>query len=487
MRPSIWQAAALLYLVIPVVIFLAFFASYFLAAVGLCFIFWASSQFVRGGVERSVSRPLAGALLLLACLFIGFSGLLPPQWQTSDYSKHYGILRLLAQQHWPVVIDAGQGPEFLRYYLGWYLVPAGLCKLLHYRALDSVLAAWSALGLWLVFVLLAEALKVKSRWWALLAPVLFMFFSGLDQLGVTLSGHLLGYPDHFEWWATFYQYSSLLTDLVWAPQHGLAAWLAVGLLLNAVPGSRVITHVGLLFVAVCFWSPLCAMGVLPFVLLVARRKCFRELFSVSNVLALTTLAPPVLGYLSASTERIPHAWIFDIPGWTLANLAVFWLLEFGIFTLLIWSIGTPRKALLLVTVGMLLLIPLFSLGGMNDFAMRVSMAPLAALSFIGAEVILSKPWRATLPLIIVFVLGTGTPLAEISRGLRWASPAGRVNVPELRMRLDLGNSFRSQYVAPYPSPFLRKASEIALVPPPPPAPPAPGPLRRRRHKRPAST
>jgi hypothetical protein len=492
-RPTIWQAASLLYLSLPLALFFLCFSSYVWGTLGACFLAWAWWRFVRSGVERSVSRPVAGALLLLACLFVAFSGILPPLWQDSDWPKHYAILQLLMKQHWPVVIDAGAGPEVLRYYLGWYLVPAGLSKLLGHRSIDFTVAAWTALGLWLVFLLLAEALKTKSQWWSVLAAFLFMFFSGLDQLGVALTGHLLGYPDHWEWWASFYQFSSIMTTLVWVPQHGLAAWIAVGLLLNASPGSRIISHAGLLFFAAFFWSPLSAVGLVPFVLLVAARgRAFRELLSVSNFLSVAALAPPVVGYLMASTGQIPHLWIFRIPTWTVQNLVCFWLLEFGVFALLVWSVGTTRPAMFAVAVAMLLLIPLYSLGAMNDFAMRASTAPLAVLAFIGIEIILTRPSRTTLPLIVAFALGIGTPCAEISRGVRWATPEGRMNRPEVRYRFDPTNGFRAQYVAPYPNRFIRSVSSIAIVDgapapvpiPEPVAPPRPARRKRFRHKSP---
>jgi hypothetical protein len=456
LRPTLWQASAVLYLTLPVVLFLLFFSSYALAATGICFVGWALWQLLREGVERSVSRPIAGALLLIACLFIASSGMLPPLWQNGDYGKHYTILYALMDHHWPVVIDVGNGPEMLRYYLGWYLVPTGLSKFIGHKTIDYTMACWSALGLWLVFLLLAEALQVesKSRWWALLAVLMFMFFSGMDHLGVALTGHLLGYPDMFEWWAIWYQFSSIMTSLVWSPQHGLATWLGVGLLLNARPGSKIMTHIGLIFLAVLFWSPLCAVGIVPFVLVAAGAKGFRGLLSVSNFVSLVALAPPLVGYLTADSARFPHVWMFNVPSWNVENIVCFWLLEFGIFALLVGAIGTTRKTMFGVAVATLLLIPLFSMGAMNDFAMRASTAPIAVLAYIGIEIILSKPWRRTLPLVVVFALGLGTPFAEISRGYRWASRGGR----GLAMGLDMTNSFRTQYVAPYPNRFLRSVS-----------------------------
>ncbi|MEO7036894.1 MAG: hypothetical protein ABI548_23290 [Polyangiaceae bacterium] len=482
------QAAALAYLVLPVGLFLGCFSSYLLAVLGLGFIGWAAWRISRNGFERgATSRPVAAALLGLACALAASSGILPPLWQNSDYPKHYGILKLLIEsRRWPVVFDAGQGPETLRYYLGWYLVPAGLCRALGAGALNYVLAAWTALGLWLVFLLLAEQLKVKNRWLVVSAALMFMFFSGADQLGATLTGRIAAYPDHYEWWSGFYQFSSIMTSLVWAPQHGLAAWLAIGLLLGVGAESWIVTHGGLLFFATLFWSPLCAVGIVPFVLAAGWKSHFRQLLSVSNALSVLTLAAPLFGYLLSKTAAIPHKWIFQVPGWTVPNLVAFWLLEFGIFALIVAAIGTERKMEFGVAIGVLLLVPLFTLGFANDFSTRVSAAAIAMLAFVVVEVVVTKPWRQTIPLALPFVLGLGTPYAELSRSFRWANQ-GRMDSPLFVMRMDLSNPFREQYVAPFPNRFLRSVKRIAVLSSAPvqaePTPKVAPPVRRTRHRK----
>ncbi len=455
-RLTIWQAATLLYLVFPTFLFLLTFSRYVLAVPGVAFIAWATWRLLRDGVEQSVSRPVAVALLALALVLTLSSGLVPPLWQLTDYPKHYALLHMLVDNHWPVVVDLGNGHEVLRYYLGWYLVPGGVCKLLGARALTATVAAWSTFGLWLVFLLLAEALKPKNRWLALIAAVLFMFFSGADQLGQTLTGHLVPLPDHFEWWATFYHYPSMMTGLVWSPQHALAAWLAAGLMLNASAQPRIVAHAGLLFFALFFWSPFCALGVVPFVLAAAGSAGFRHLLSASNFLSVPAIAPALLGYGFSDTAQLYHDWVWNIPGWTFQNLLAFWLLEFGLFATLIFAIGTPRTAMFRVAVVVLVLASFYKVGLFNDFSMRVPAPALAVLAFVAIEIVLTRPWRTSLPLLIVFALGITTPLAEITRPFRKANEPGcRANRPGMIMEFDMTNSFRVQYLAPYPNKFVR--------------------------------
>ncbi len=455
-RLTIWQASALLYLIFPTFLFLLTFSRYVLAVPGLAFIAWATWQLLRGGVEQSVSRPVAIALLVLALVLTLSSGLVPPLWQLTDYPKHYALLHMLAENHWPVVVNLGNGPELLRYYLGWYLVPGGLCKLLGPQFLTATVAAWTTLGLWLVFLLLAEAWKPKNRWLAVPAALLFMFFSGADQLGQTLTGHLMPYTDHFEWWATFYHYPSMMTGLVWAPQHALAAWLAAGLMLNASAKPRIVAHTGLLFFALFFWSPFCALGIMPFVLVAAGLAGFRHLLSASNFLSVPAVAPAVLGYGFTDTAQLYHDWVWNIPGWTFQNLLGFWLLEFGLFAVVIFAIGTPRNAMFRVAVVVLLLSAFYKVGLFNDFSMRVPAPALAILAFVAIEIVLTRPWRTSLPLVLVFALGITTPLSEITRPFRKANEPGcRANRKGMIMEFDMANSFRVQYLTRYPSKFVR--------------------------------
>ncbi|MEJ0063007.1 MAG: hypothetical protein WDO70_07360 [Alphaproteobacteria bacterium] len=457
MRLTVWQAAALLYLLLPLAIFLLFFSNGLMAAAGLIFIGWSVWRLMRDGVEQSLSMPMACGLLLVSCFMIALSGILPPLGQDFDYRKHYGILKLLIDHPWPVVIDNGEAPVMLRYYLGWYLVPAGLCKLFGPALLDSVLAVWSALGLWLIFALLAESLKIKNRWLAILAAPMFMFFSGADLAGTALTKLYSSVPlyhDHYEYWALFYQYQAVMTTFMGSLQHGLPAWIAIGLLLSAGPSSRLLSHAGLFFFAILFWSPLCALGTAPFILVSSATgtKSLKQLFSASNFLSAAALGLPIMGYLFSGTQEIPHGWIFDTPGWTMNNLIMFWILEFGLFAVLAMMIGTERSAMLYTAALVLLLAPFVRTGIANDFPMRVSIPALAVLAWIVIEIILTRPLLKTLPLIMVFMLGVNTAYMGIARGFRHDF---RADAPDRIMLMTPENKYRAQYIAPYPSPFVR--------------------------------
>ena len=104
----------------------------------------------------------------------------------------------------------------------------------------------------------------------------------------------------------------------------------------------------------------------------------------------------------------------------------------------------------------LLAIPLVRMGLFNDFAMRASIPALCVMAILVTEAFLVQPWRKTLPLLVVFVLGIGTGANEIYRGfdLPRKKPA-EASLDIILLKTGLPGLVHSQYFAPYPNWFLR--------------------------------
>ena len=448
-----------LYLLVPLILFLGAFANYMVAVPGLIFLGICCYQLLRPVRCPPISVPVAGSLLLVAALFVVLAGIVPPLYQNSDWNKHYAILKVLITNPWPVVIThADQSRDVLRYYLGWYLVPAALCKVLGLGGMDLAVGGWTILGLWLFFQLLSEILGIEGKWSAVAAAVIFMFFSGADVIGHALTGAPPPIYHHLEWWARYYEYPSNITSLFWTPQHALAGWIAIGLIMNGTIAARwSVKYAGVLFFAVFFWSPFVAVGIVPFILAAAYKHDLRALISWPNILSVLFLGPMLFGYILSDSQGVPRHLIFMIGNdWTWGNLIGFYLLEFVIFSLILATLGTRRPEILAVAIVSLLAIPLLDMGIYNDFAMRTSIPALGVMAILVVEAFLVHPWRKTLPLLIVFLLGIGTGVAEISRGFVFprTKPAD-VSVDFMLSKTGLAAPFHSQYFAPYPNWFLR--------------------------------
>ena len=106
----------------------------------------------------------------------------------------------------------------------------------------------------------------------------FLLFSGLDVVPWALGWDRLSknsweFPLHLEWWAGPIQYSSHVTQLFWVPQHALAGWAFAAFYLRWREGAVNAPTLALVFGLCVFWSPLAAIGALPFLLLPVSWTC----------------------------------------------------------------------------------------------------------------------------------------------------------------------------------------------------------------------
>ena len=222
-----------------------------------------------------------------------------------------------------------------------------------------------------------------------------MAFSGLDVVGTVLRVPAAiehwDVTKHLEWWAGRYQYSSMTTQLFWVPNHALGAWLGIGLLCRQRGADAVDALLPMTVVAVALWSPLAALGLVPFVLL--------RVWQVSIGERSSRLFHPGLGtrtrggargrrLLTLDAGRIPKGWTIGHEGFgpgaiaeDLWRQAEFFLLEAGLLGLAILSIR--RSAAVVLALCVLAVLPVVSFGGANDFVMRVSIPSLTVLA-IGA-------------------------------------------------------------------------------------------------------
>jgi hypothetical protein len=323
-----------------------------------------------------------------------------PDWHLRD-----AVLHDLVAGRWPVGYGALNGYEtMLRAPLGYYLPAALLGKWSGLRAAHFAIAAWTAVGatLFLLQVLSLTPARIGA---VLTTALVIVFFSGFDIIGSLLHvPHFIahwGVTRHLEWWAGSYQYSSMTTQLFWVPNHALGAWLAIGLLYRwpvcPQPGRAALDFMlPMLVVAVALWSPLAALGLLPFLLLraLAGRVSGRSArFLDPRVWAPALVVGVVVGaYLTLDAGRIPRSWTVGRSGSGAADIArdlllqaEFFLLEAGFIGVAILAIR--RSSQVALALGVLALLPLVSFGAANDFVMRVSIPSLAVLA-IGASLAL---------------------------------------------------------------------------------------------------
>lgn len=342
-----------------------------------------------------------------------------PDWQVRD-----AVLRDMSIHPWPFVYASG---DMLRAPIGMYLVPALVGKAFGQTGADLALLGQNSLLLGTLLALGSTLFASLPR--RLIALAVFLAFSGLDVLGQLKIGHAPVPTAHLEGWGPT-QFSSTITLAFWVPPHAIAGWFgALGFLLWRV-GRLGLGGLLMLPPLIALWSPLAAMGLMPFV----TYACWRDLRPGRITLAdialpalATAIALPALLYMAAAGDRV-GARFFPIDP---AHYLLFETLEALPYLLIAWAGWRARFGgpVLAVVALILLAAPLIQIGWWIDFAMRATIPALAILAVHLGDM-LGGGWPASArrraALIALLAIGSLTGLSEITRALSFpASPAPR--------------------------------------------------------------
>jgi len=395
---------------------------------------YQSSAFLLGALGAGKRLLLLAGVVLLWFLLSGLGGY---TFQNGpDHDLRNAVFRDLVACQWPLIETPHAGTDFLAgaprvayvYYLGHWLPEAAVGKVLGLRAGIHALFLWSLLGGVLALYFYFRHLGTLRIGLGLL----FLAFSGLDLIGYLIIKGKLPVPgEHIEWWATYFQYSSVTTTLFWVYNQTIAVWLIVMLLLN----QRSARNAGYLFAMSFIVGPYSALGMLPLVLyqlIKASGRAVWRWLTFQNVAAVLLLAVVCGSYYLANTNGgVRTGWLFQIYPFSkeaLFTLLLFWLLEFGLLLLVIGH-AFYREPLFWITAGTLLFIPCFHSGICNEFAMRASIPPLLlAMVYCARYYTLPNRRRwATIALTVLLIIGAWTPGAEVWRSLahagQWPMPA----------------------------------------------------------------
>jgi hypothetical protein len=380
--------------------------------------------------------PIPTATLLLIGLagfaWAAFGGAGHFFYANSDWTVRDAVLMDLVHAPWPpAYAEQGGDPVILRTTLGYFLPAAALGSLLGAGTADALLYAWTGLGTALFFLLLP--LPPAGMRLAVALGVVVLF-SGMDAAGVLLiAGQLPAPPLHLEWWAHPLQYSSHATQLFWVPNHALPAWIAAAMFYRHWRNGAFWRPAILTAVLLPLWTPFAAIGMAPYVALIAVDRLQRGL---GLRLPLALLGPAILllglqarylgldfATLGAST---PDLVVFD-AGKSLFRYARFALLEFALLAAVLFVLLRHSRSLCALAFGVLAALPLVvSFGPSNDIVMRASIPSLAILSILSIRALdESRGSAGRLPralLVVILAMGAVTPAYEFWRALarpRW--------------------------------------------------------------------
>ena len=390
-------------------------------------------------------------VILCALLWTFFSGIGGMFYQTEDHYGRNAIFGDMINHAWPVYFDGT--PYALTYYIAYWLLPAlaakGAAAFLGAGALWP--AANAALFLQTVWYLVVTLLlflsltRAKGLFKTTLLLLLFVFFSGMDALAIPFFPNW--WNNQLEWWAQGYQFSCNTTGLFWVYNQALPAWLAMLLLLDHPEDIGSYALIGL---SAFPFSPMPFIGLMVYFIGLAAAKghalirkdgvaagakaLLARCLTARNLLACACIAPAFIPYFMANAASGGAPFRFDLyidsygAPEAIARLALFLVIEFGAYALLL-SKRFGKHPVFLLTALSLILAPMFRIGYGQDFSMRASIPGLITLClFCGRYLLAEKPpcRIATLALAALLMIGSITPIMEFARGAYKVKTAGTI-------------------------------------------------------------
>lgn len=419
--------------------------------------------------ETSINIPhsVLFALIIIAVIWSFLGGQGNHWYQSSDWWARNAIFRDLINHRWPVVYNSTN--MALVYYIGYWLPAAAMVKFigifipsiyrkdLAFVIGNQFLWLYTAVGLFLIFLLLIVYIKPKSQYKMYAVPAVFIFFSGLDIIGVIImtAEYSMAFPAiHIEWWTPHLQFSSITTCLFWVFNQALITWLVILCVLM----EKTIAHYVFLGLCALIAGPIPFLGIFVYMVgmgIILLKKNIRDgtirvwmktLFTSYNILSIPLMIPIYLYY---SSNMAVQAGVSDNGEITLfrflniaqyditifVSLVRFLVLEAGLYLFFLFA-KYKKDPFYWITIISVCIAPLFKIGTADDFVMRFSIPSITVMSAMIGKYLLgdytkidaivannqSKSklyvrtsfWKAAI--LICFLIGSVTPLTEFFRG-----------------------------------------------------------------------
>lgn len=414
------QVIAPLWLAIPFVIFVFGWIKWYFALFISAAVLYAVYKMIRTPckIEFAIGKKeifiFFGSLIAIA-VWVTASGIGCLMYQNDDFYYRNAVLKDLINNSWPVIFDnldiQGHNSLALVYYFAFFLPSALAGKLFGFTAALLVLWVWSFIGIACIWSYLV--IKIKK-----ISPVvlwMLTLFGGMDILGSIILSQPITLTSHLEWWVVPWQYSSMSTQLFWVFNQSIPAWLATAMLISQKDRHHCVLIAGLLLL----YSPIPFIGFiiyLAYFLLKGiknTKEWVREIFTIENILGGGAAGITSFLFLSCNVAGQKIGFCdFSVGFW---KYLLFIVLEFGIIAALLFK-NNRKEPVFYITLALLVIIPLFTVGEKYDFCMRASIVPLFMLMIFVIEALENEQNKiAKTILIIVMCICSITSFFEINR------------------------------------------------------------------------
>lgn len=413
-----------IYISLPIIIFLYCWTNFWIGASmtgAMIYLLWAQLRKMKREfffISTKSTVIISGVLFVWTLVSgAGHRGIF-----NGDYYKHNAIFNDLISMSWPVRYNLKEIGDsiYLVYYFAYYLPSAVIGKWLGWQAGNGALFIWTFIGIVLVFMWLFSFVSEKKHMWY---GLLFPLFSGIDVLGKLLMG-LKVVNSEWEWWGRNWQYSGNTTLFFYVPHQALIGWLLMGMVMYMVTKYKVLPLQLLLLTFSLLWSPFIFIGILPFYPLLFIKKQY-SLTSLEIIISAIVFFIELLFLISNMTffikDTAANGWLWEIEhlfgSWVLVRLSLFYLLEFGLFAVIIYHLIFQRKKriefmVFIISLILLCIIPWYKMGLMNDFAMRSTIPALYIIAYfwIRALIEVKKAPIIRAFVVVIFTISSLYPL-----------------------------------------------------------------------------
>ena len=449
----------LIYITLPVIVFLlGWIKPQYSIVASVLLLFSAYVIFKqKKNPEKSLtlSFNMLAVLCLIALVWCFFAGQGGYYYQSADYDCRNAIFRDLINFKWPVIYKYNN--TALVYYIGYWM-PAALIGKIAFWVSGSASVAWavgnfalliwSTCGVLLVFLLLITTVKANTRKKMIATSLLFMFFSGCDALGYLLFKN--GFAWHIEWWASYYQFSSITTCLFWVFNQTVISWIIILCIINE-KSVKNLAYIGIMALPS---GPFPFLGIFVYCICIAAKhgvkaikqsktkEFIKDIFTLQNIASCLVIVPIYLLYYSSNSAmsgsgnntngNLTFYWNEINCNFTveLFRYIMFLLLEVGVYAVIIYK-KNKNNILFYITIISLMIIPLFRMCNSADFAMRVSIPGITVLGCMVIDYLVNNfnDLKATkkckkyayILLLSIYLIGSVTPIVEFGRGIHYVT------------------------------------------------------------------
>lgn len=447
---------AIVYLMLPVIIWLVGWFEWWLGIPASILIVMAFWQAVSGTWTRKLRAATVAVIATAACwvMLTAAGGVFDAQ--NGDWLHQRTTFLDLGRYPWPTFLPdplaeftsvENDSSPLLRYYLGYYIMPALAAQWLGLASLNWAVPIWTWIGVALILLMFT---REQRGWGIALAVGVFILFSGMDIMRVIpwegwnwidldiKRGGLLGLSvgrDHIEWdgfGQIRTQYSANTTILMWVPQHFIPAGLYALSMLQLRRHRRFLAVSGVLLAAGLFWSAFVPIGLLPLIGVLIWENGIRPFLRWPNLLIAAPLAALIALYLTSGATNFSSGWIWEANDWSsvIRWALSFYLSEFLLLAVLLLILRPElrREPLFIACVATLILLPLYQFGLSNDLPARASLPSLILLCWYCVETITQYlrtrtyiRWRYSFGvacMVAILAIGSATAFVELARAQR---------------------------------------------------------------------